>query len=89
METTCAPSDLANAVIAFSALHEARGVPARILKSRDEAAQDAQARAQQQQMAQMMEMAQQGAGALKDAAQAGVLPAADGADPAAQGAPAQ
>jgi len=70
-------------------LHEARGVPARILKSRDEAAQDAQARAQQQQMAQMMEMARQGAGALKDAAQAGVLPTADSADPAAQGAPAQ
>lgn len=70
-------------------LHEARGVPARILKSREEAAKDAQARQQQQQMQQAMDMAQQGAGALKDAAQAGVLPGADAVAGGGQGVPVQ
>ena len=52
-------------------LHEARGVPARMLRSRDETDQIAAQRAEKQQQAEMMAMAQQGAGIAKDAATAG------------------
>jgi hypothetical protein len=51
-------------------LHEARGAPARIMRSRDEAAELKRQRAEQQQQAQGMAMAQAGAGVARDAAQA-------------------
>lgn len=52
-------------------MHEAAAsLPAKLLRSREEADQLAQARAQQQQMAQMAAMAQPVAGAMKDAASA-------------------
>ena len=55
----------------IEAMHEAApSLPAKILRSREEADQLAQARAQQQQMAQMAAMAQPVAGAMKDAASA-------------------
>lgn len=55
-------------------LHEASpSLPAKILRSREEADKMAEARAQQNQMAQMAQMAQPVAGALKDAAQAGAV----------------
>lgn len=49
-------------------LADARGVPARVLRSREDADRIAEARAQQQEAAQAMAMAQAGAGAMKDAA---------------------
>lgn len=53
----------------IEALHEASpSLPARLLRSRDEADQLAEQRAQQEQQMQAMAMAQAGAGALKDAA---------------------
>jgi hypothetical protein len=52
------------------ALAEARGTPARVLRSRDEADAIGQARAEQEQAMAAMEMAQAGAGAAKDAAAA-------------------
>ncbi len=54
------------------ALHDASpSLPARILRSREQADEIAKARAQQTQQAQMMDMAQQGGGVLKDLAAAG------------------
>lgn len=50
------------------ALAEARGTPARVLRSRADADALSQARAEQEQAAQAMAMAQAGAGAAKDAA---------------------
>lgn len=60
----------------IEALHEAApSLPARLLRSRDDADQIAAQRAEQQQQMQMMQMAQAGAGALKDAASAaGAMP---------------
>lgn len=56
------------------ALHEASpSLPARILRSREAADQLAEARAQQEQQAQMMQMATEGAGAMKDAAGAAAM----------------
>ena len=52
----------------IEALAEARGAPARILRSREDADQLAQARAEQEQQAQAMQMMQQGAGAARDLA---------------------
>lgn len=52
----------------IEALHASMGVPARVLRSRDEADQIASARAQAMQAQQAMAMAQQGAGALRDVA---------------------
>jgi hypothetical protein len=49
-------------------LHAARGAPSRLLRSREQADDIAQMRAQQQQEAQAMQMAQAGAGALRDVA---------------------
>jgi hypothetical protein len=66
-------------------LMDARGAPARMFRSREDADALAQARAEQQQAAQAMAMAQAGAGALKDAAGAQAMLQGD---PAAQGAPA-
>lgn len=64
----------------IEALHEAAPIlPARILRSREDADQLAAARAQQAQMAQMAQMAEQGAGALKDAAGAAALMQGPGA----------
>jgi hypothetical protein len=58
----------------IEALHEASpSLPARILRSRQAADQLADARAQQAQQAQMMQMATEGAGALKDAAGAAAM----------------
>lgn len=58
----------------IEALHEASpSLPARILRSREEADQLAEARAQQEQAAQMAQLAEQGAGAMKDAAGAAAL----------------
>jgi len=58
----------------IEAMHEASpSLPARILRSRDAADKLAEARAQQNQAAQMAQMAQPVAGALKDAAQAHAL----------------
>lgn len=55
----------------MEALHDASpSLPAAILRPREEADQLAEARNQQQQMAQMMEMAQQGGGVIKDVAAA-------------------
>lgn len=55
----------------IEALHEAApSLPARLLRSRQDADQMAAARAQQEQMAQGLQAAQMGAGALKDAAAA-------------------
>lgn len=51
-------------------LHEARGVPARMLRSREATDKIAEARAQQQQQMQMMQMAKEGAGMAKDVASA-------------------
>lgn len=52
-------------------LGDARGAPARMFRSREDADQIAEARAQQAQQAQMLQAAQMGAGALKDVAAAG------------------
>lgn len=52
-------------------LGDARGAPARMFRSREDADAIAQGRAQQQQAAMMMQAAQAGAGALKDVAAAG------------------
>ena len=58
----------------IEALHEASpSLPARMLRSRDEADALAKARAEQEQQAQMMAMAEQGAGAMKDAAGAAAM----------------
>jgi hypothetical protein len=57
---------------AVEVLAEARGVPARLLTSREEADQIGEARAQQQQQAQMMEAAKAGGGIARDLAAAGV-----------------
>jgi hypothetical protein len=65
-------------------LFAARGVPAAVSRSREEADKISEERAKQQQMAQAMAMAEQGAGAAKDAAQAG----ATMAQAQGQGAPA-
>ncbi|RIA01345.1 hypothetical protein D1122_01395 [Cereibacter sphaeroides] len=54
-------------------LIDARGAPARMLRSREQADQLAQQREQLQQAAMMAQMAQTGAGALKDAAAAGQM----------------
>lgn len=51
----------------------ARGAPAAVARSREDADKIAEERAKQAQMAQMMAMAQQGAGAAKDLAQAGAV----------------
>lgn len=59
-------------------LADAYGTPARVLRSREEADQIAQARAQQQQAMQAMQAAQAGAGAMKDLAGAGLLQGMDG-----------
>jgi hypothetical protein len=66
-------------------LMEARGAPARMMRSREEVEAIRQQRAEQQQAMQAMQMAQAGAGALKDAAGAQAMLQGD---PAAQGAPA-
>lgn len=55
---------------AIDILVEARGAPERLLKSRDEADEIAQAREQQAQAAQAMQAAQAGGGIMKDMAQA-------------------
>lgn len=57
----------------LEALAEARGAPARVLRSREAADQIAQARAQAEQAAQMMQAGQAGAGMVKDLAAAGVM----------------
>ena len=57
---------------AVEVLAEARGVPARLLASREEADQIAEARAQQAQQAQMMEAAKAGGGIARDLAAAGM-----------------
>lgn len=54
-------------------LAEARGAPSRILRSREDAAKIAEARAQAQQQMQAAQMAREGAGALKDAAGAAAM----------------
>ena len=55
----------------IEALHEAApSLPARLLRSREDADQLAEARAQREQMAQGLQAAQMGAGAMKDAAAA-------------------
>ncbi len=59
-------------------LADARGAPARMLRSREAADEMAQARQQQEQAMQMMQMAQAGAGALKDAAGASAAMAQGG-----------
>ncbi len=51
-------------------LHEARGVPSRVLLSREAADKIGEQRAQQEQNQQAMEMAQAGGGVMKDMAQA-------------------
>ncbi len=67
----------------IEALHEAApSLPARLLRSRQDADQIAEARAQQQQMAQGLQAAQMGASAMKDAAAAagamGGMPSMEG-----------
>lgn len=54
----------------LEALQEARGVPARVIKSREQADEETQQRQQQQQMAGALEMAQSAGGAMRDMAQA-------------------
>lgn len=54
-------------------LAETRGAPARVLRSREEADALAQARAEAQQAAAMMQAGQAGAGMMKDLAQAGMM----------------
>ena len=49
---------------------EARGAPARVLRSREEADAIGQARAQQERQAQMLQAAQAGGGIAKDLAAA-------------------
>ena len=60
-------------------LMDARGAPARILRSREDADAIAAQRAQAQQAAQAMEMAKSGAGAMRDAAGAAAAMAPAGA----------
>ena len=58
-------------VLPGDVIHEAApSLPARLLRSREDADQIAESRAQQQKMAQGLQAAQMGAGALKDAAAA-------------------
>ena len=52
----------------FEVLMQARGAPARMMRSREDADQIAQARAQEAQQAQAMQMMTQGAGAARDLA---------------------
>jgi hypothetical protein len=52
----------------FEVLMQARGAPARMMRSRDDADAIAQARASAEQQAQQMQMLQQGAGAARDMA---------------------
>jgi hypothetical protein len=59
-------------------LHAARGAPSRMLRSREQADEIAEMRAQQEQQAQAMQMAQSGAGALRDVA--GAAQALEGGD---------
>lgn len=60
---------------------QARGAPARLLRSREEADAIAQQRAEAEQQAQQMQMLQQGAGAARDMAGAmGQMAAMDGAE---------
>lgn len=59
-------------------LAEARGVPSKILRSREEADQIAQARAQAQQAQQALEAAQAGGGIMRDLAAAGVMEGGEG-----------
>ena len=54
-------------------LHEITGVPARVLRSETETEAIREQRAQQQQVQQALEVAQQGASAAKDASQAGLI----------------
>jgi len=61
----------------LEALTEARGAPARVLRSREQADQIAQARAQAQQAAAAMQAGQAGAGMMKDLAQAGMMGGAE------------
>lgn len=69
----------------FEVLVEARGAPARMVRSREAADEIAAARQQQEQMAMTLQAAQAGAGALKDlgaaAASAGMVPQGGGAAP--------
>lgn len=58
-------------------LMDARGAPARMFRSREDADALAAARAEQQQAMQAMQMAQAGAGAAKDAASAAAMMQAD------------
>jgi hypothetical protein len=57
----------------LEALAEARGAPARVLRSREEADAIAEARAEQQQAASLLQAGQAGAGMMKDLAQAGMM----------------
>jgi len=60
-------------------LGDARGAPAKIFRSREDADKLGEARAQAEQQAQAMQMAQAGAGAMKDmAGAAGAMQAAEG-----------
>lgn len=59
-------------------LAEAYGTPEKVLRSRDAADELASQRAQHEQAAMAMQMAQSGAGAMKDLASAGMLPPVDG-----------
>ncbi|HMO07038.1 MAG TPA: portal protein [Paracoccaceae bacterium] len=63
-------------------LVEARGAPARMIRSREDADAIAEARAQQEQAMQAVQMAQAGAGALKDAAGAAAAMQGGGGVPA-------
>lgn len=63
----------------IEALHEAApSLPARLLRSREDADQLAAQRAQQEQAAQMLQAAETGAGAMKDMAAAGAMSGMEG-----------